>query len=190
MRTESPGLIRPQDCTLAFGVPTSLAELDRDISNPGGRDFVAKICKAAKVQDKIREYRLAVLDYIDTLLPAIEGTGAKVERGVTLHGLPDIFRDRSRKVITLFSHWDVRGFVEFADGLAPPAAIVEQVPVEYAGVLDLCVCHPIALAKELRLERPNIAFYKIYRSKRHGRFMALVLSGFVQKSGRAGATGI
>lgn len=53
---------------------------------------------------------------------------------------------------------DVR--VEFRDGLAPTETIIEQVPVDYAGIVDLCVCHPTELAKKLRLERPNVSFIR------------------------------
>ena len=69
----------------------------------------------------------------------------------------------SKRVVILFSHW-IDDSVEFDDGLHGLDAIVSQVPVEFDGVVDLCVCHPCALVMRLRRERPE-CLVKRTRSK-------------------------
>jgi hypothetical protein len=57
-------------------------------------------------------------------------------------------------VVLLFSHWHDDA-VEFSEGLEPIATIISSIPPTYSGILDLCVCHPLSLVKELRIQRPK-----------------------------------
>jgi hypothetical protein len=56
-------------------------------------------------------------------------------------------------VVVLFSHW-AGDKVEFFDGMAGVERIMAEIPPAYEGVLDLCVCHPIALVERLLASRP------------------------------------
>jgi hypothetical protein len=145
--------IKPQDCTLAFGIPTSIEEYRTQRMAPQGHDFLFLVARNES------DYRWAVLDDIERLVPAIEQTGARVERATTLEGFAALLRDPSRLVVTLFSHWN-NDSVEFADGMASIPRIIEVVSPDYSGILDLCVCHPIDLVTGLRLERPRLAAIK------------------------------
>jgi hypothetical protein len=56
--------------------------------------------------------------------------------------------------VVLFSHW-YEDAVEFSDAFEPISAIVTAISPAYSGILDLCVCHPVSLVKELRIHRPD-----------------------------------
>jgi hypothetical protein len=55
-------------------------------------------------------------------------------------------------VVLLFSHWHDDA-VEFSGGLESTRAIISAMSPTYSGILDLCVCHPASLVKELRIHR-------------------------------------
>jgi hypothetical protein len=57
-------------------------------------------------------------------------------------------------VVVLFSHWHDDS-VEFSGGLESTGAIISAMPPTYSGILDLCVCHPVPLVKDLRMHRPD-----------------------------------
>ena len=58
-------------------------------------------------------------------------------------------------MVILFSHWTSGDEVEFINGMATVEDIIAAVPVEFQGVVDLCVCHPAKLATALQRERPR-----------------------------------
>ena len=56
----------------------------------------------------------------------------------------------------LFAHWrDVDERIELADGLVSPEAIVQVVPSDFKGIMDLCVCHPRALVFGIKQKCPD-----------------------------------
>jgi len=57
-------------------------------------------------------------------------------------------------VVLLFSHW-YDGEIEFNGGFKSIGAVVTAISPAYSGILDLCVCHPWPLVKELSIHRPN-----------------------------------
>src|SRR5262249_45343759 len=74
-------------------------------------------------------------------------------------GLGALFRS-SFDVIILFSHWKGDA-VELFDSFADPRAFLEQVPDEFSGLLDLCICHPDKLAETLNRHRQNCLVKRI-----------------------------
>jgi hypothetical protein len=66
-------------------------------------------------------------------------------------------------VVVLFSHWHDNA-VEFSNGLEPTGAILSVISPTYTGILDLCVCHPKSLVRELRSHRPD-CLVKYLRTK-------------------------
>jgi hypothetical protein len=146
-------VIKPADCTLAFGIPTSLQEYRRYRLAREDHDFISRF------GNQERDFELAVLEYMERIIPAIEQTGARVERAITLKRFGALLCDPSRLVLTVFSHWN-EDSVEFADGMAPISRIVKEVPLEYSGIVDLCVCNPNDLVMKLRQQRPRIALIR------------------------------
>jgi hypothetical protein len=80
--------------------------------------------------------------------------GVTMAVDASVDSFADLFT-RGFDVVILFSHWD-KGAVEFSDGLSPVPAIVQRIPAAYAGLLDLCVCHPLDLVSRLHSERPAL----------------------------------
>ena len=80
--------------------------------------------------------------------------GARIVPDLTLSEFGDVFARPEVHAVILFSHWQGDA-IEFKDGFADINSIIEHVPIEYAGILDLCVCHPNSLISELRQTRPH-----------------------------------
>lgn len=135
-------IIKPGDCVIGFGIPTSLKGFRRAQANPANKDFVVNCCP------DVRDYQREVIGYTDRLLPVMTALGATVVRDLTLSDFREFFR-RGAPVIILFAHWNADS-IEFDDGLAGVGEVVEAVPPSFDGVIDLCVCHPRELALELR----------------------------------------
>jgi len=147
--------LKPSSCTLGFGIPTSLREYDRQKKaheshgeDHENHDFIFSV---------ERNHYPAVFRF-DRFLPEIAATGARIEPVLTLEKFGALLGEQV-SVLTLFAHQkDDR--VEFADGLATIPQIVEAVPRDYVGILDLCVCQSPELARRLRYERSNIALIR------------------------------
>jgi len=120
---------------------------------PDRYDFMLGIAGGKK------EYRVAVLNDLERIVPAIAQTGTRIEPAVSLERFGSVLRDPSRSVVTVFSHWKGDS-VQFADGLATVSQFIGMVPLDFRGILDLCVCHPEGLAPRLRAERPQIGLIK------------------------------
>jgi hypothetical protein len=133
------------DCAIAFGIPTSREQ------------FISAV--RARTSDLIyslrggwQEYRYAFLDAFEATAAPFHKVGITVIPNAALEHFAELFG--THRAIVLFSHWN-RETVEFADGMRRVEDIVEQIPKEFTGVLDLCVCHPVTLVKTLRAERPE-----------------------------------
>ena len=96
-------------------------------------------------------YRRHVLRPFNELAAEIEPMGVKIVREATLSDLGHACRPET-KVVSLLAHWsDAK--VEFSDGLRTIDEIVGVVPIDYRGIVDLCVCHPEDLTLRLKTER-------------------------------------
>src|SRR5205823_4435783 len=65
----------------------------------------------------------------------------------------DIVR-RQWPVTILCSHWREQ-HIEFADGMHHADEILTQVPRDFSAILDLTICHPTSMARELQATRPE-----------------------------------
>lgn len=129
---------------IAFGIPTTREEFFRSFSPP--------------VSDYTRrwlggwgQYRAQFVADLETVAPDLEGAGVALVRGLRLPDLAGLFTKYS--VVVLFSHWTADG-VEFFDGTGSAEQILHEIPSQYDGVVDLCVCHPLALVEKLLAQRP------------------------------------
>lgn len=134
--------MKPSDCILAFGIPVSETEF-WDAKDDEGRDFVTNCCPVWQV------YNLDIISHFEELAPHFQRLGVRIIRALRLTDLRDLFIDNSDKTIILFSHWKDDS-MEFFDGMASSDAVVREVPSDFTGIIDLCVCHPMNLAVKLR----------------------------------------
>jgi len=74
--------------------------------------------------------------------------GVQVVLPATFQAFSEAFKP-CREVVVLVAHWG-DSCVEFSDGTVPYHRVAEAIPPGWRGILDLCVCHPDGLAKELK----------------------------------------
>jgi hypothetical protein len=142
--TEVQQAVLPNNCVLAFGLPTTEEDFEASIRDQN-RDY-AKHYLAGWEQYR-RNYACHVIAFTQRFL----ALGVQVISDLRGSDLPALF-DRG-SVVTLFTHWTATG-IEFFDGTLPLSKVVEAVPCAFAGVLDLCVCHPDELVALLLRDRP------------------------------------
>lgn len=136
----------PGNCILAFGIPTSEQVYLSNHNDVEGR--------FAKAFDSWPKYRDQVIQPYESVAPRTSRMGVRVVQDVTLEKFGELFSEREVHAVILFSHWSDDA-VEFHDGLMDCDLVIERVPFEYRGIIDLCVCHPAKLVKRLRKMRPN-----------------------------------
>jgi len=141
-------VVKPRDCVVALGIPTTREAFFHALRTPQGRDFIPNRCP------DWQDYYFQIASYTDRLVPLLEQLGAEVVRDVPLKGFGELLRREQHSVVILFSHWHGEA-VEFADGLAPVSAIIREVPNSFRGIIDLCVCHPDSLALQLGDKWPH-----------------------------------
>lgn len=136
-----------ETCVFALGVPTTKAGFhacakQKPGSIAAGGEFGWKNYENQVVQPLARMEKTYNRFHVD------------VKRDLTLNEFGDLFDESRYSVVVLFTHWG-RDVVEFADGMASIADTAERVPEDFAGILDLCVCHPTALVDRLQKRCPN-----------------------------------
>jgi hypothetical protein len=137
---------RPRDCTFAVGIPSSEAVYRHRLQAPG-ESF-------AKRYGLYDQYEHQVVRPLQALADRATRLGVRLVHDLTLDGFGSLCGDAGAHVVILFSHWDQTS-VELHDGFASTQAVIDSVPPEGAGVIDLCVCHPCRLVSRLRHERPG-----------------------------------
>lgn len=138
-------IIRPEDCALGFGIPTTEDAFLKARRDPR-REFARKFCA-------LGQYRAKILRPVELNRPRLIALGAHVVEGMTSDAFGSLF-GAGFNVVILFSHWKANG-VELADGLIAIPELVDRVPADFVGVVDLCVCHPEKFTTALRAERPR-----------------------------------
>jgi hypothetical protein len=129
---------------IAFGIPTTRDEFFHSLSAPES-DY------AKRWLGGWGQYRAQFVADLDTVAPDLERVGVALVRGLRVEQLSTLFFNH--RVVVLFSHW-TGDKVEFFDGMAGAERIVPEIPPDYQGVFDLCVCHPNALVERLLALRP------------------------------------
>ncbi len=145
---------RPEDCVLGFGIPTSAA---------GFWGSWRRACPDSFVQSfpgRYSQYNRDVIVPFGRLEPRFRRLGVRVVPDLSLERFATLFRDSRTHAVILMSHWGPH-FVEFRDGPADCDELIAAVPESFAGVIDLCVCHPQELVPRLRACRPKCLLHYI-----------------------------
>jgi len=151
---KSTGKLR--QCILGFGIPTSKAAFFTD-QERDDKDY------ARNFSGVWHRYYHTVIRAVQRVEPYLLSSGVRVIHDLGLKDFGNLLRYQEVRVLILFSHWrkykggqDIEDEVEFSDGLASISKVIEEIPRNYAGIIDLCVCHPAQLADRLRRERPMV----------------------------------
>ncbi len=146
-------IIRPQDCAIAFGIPTCQhVFVDQRDNMKREHDYV----RYSKYPE-YTEYYSGFVRFLDELEPGLQDIGVRLAYDVTPWDLTELFQQY--RVVILFSHWTDAdpefplGAVELGEGLVDIDTIVEAVPQDYDGFLDLCTCSPPNLIDALLYAR-------------------------------------
>ncbi|MGC2237741.1 MAG: hypothetical protein WA584_16375 [Pyrinomonadaceae bacterium] len=150
--------LKPSDCVLVCGIP--ICEEDFWDAKDDGleRDFAINCCP---VWDK---YYVEAICYLEKIEPYLKKLGVRIIHRLKLSDFRNLFDDNLNKVIILFSHWKDDS-VEFFDGMATSDAVVNEVPENFEGIIDLCVCHPTNLVIKLRNHLPPSSLIRFIDKK-------------------------
>jgi hypothetical protein len=146
-------ITRPENCVLGFGIPTTPeAFLESHRYGPAG--CFAQSFSTPNGNADVNAYQMEVIVPCQRLGTEIRRLGALVVPDLTLAGYNRLFHDPKTHAAIVFSHWG-GDYIELQDGPASAGAIIAAIPQSFAGVVDLCVCHPEALISPLRASRPQ-----------------------------------
>jgi hypothetical protein len=138
--------VLPAHCTVVIGLPCTQRGFDRSVrasdqayarQYPGGWD----------------QYWVQWLAPMNHFARAAHSLGVNLVQEASLATLEASFLRPDLAVLVLVSHWSADA-VEMGDGFASVRDLVDMVPDRFAGVLDLCICHPDGLAAALVREKP------------------------------------
>lgn len=138
-------IIKPSNCVLGFGIPTSKNDFFRDQSD-SNKDF------AKMFNGMWGKYYHQFIKDLERVEPLLKETGLNVKHNLKLSDYQSLFEGND--VVILFSHWK-NDRIEFSDGLINIEDIIQAIPDEFTGIIDLCVCHPNKLAMKIRENKPN-----------------------------------
>lgn len=139
-------IVKPPNCAFVFGIPTS-QEGFRMAEQSKNADF------AKQFVGGWTQYYLQFVRDLESVEPLLRKWGVVVVRDATIGDFARLLV-QSFDVVILFSHWD-EDAIEFREGSAGTKALLAAIPLTFAGILDLCVCHPMSLVRELRSHRPG-----------------------------------
>jgi hypothetical protein len=139
-------VIKPSDCVIVMGIPNTRVGVRRaqertDASFANG--FVGGW----------PQYYAQFVRDLEAVEFPLRKLGVTILHEASLGDFADALT-QNFDVVLLFSHW-YDDAVEFSEGLETIATIISSIPPTYSGILDLCVCHPLSLVKELRIHRPK-----------------------------------
>lgn len=138
--------VTPGRCTLLFGIPTDQAAFNADLANDRGKDFVRR-------NPEWERYWKQVARPAQQLSRHAQSLGAHVVSNACFSDYAEALR-APNDVVILISHW--RGeTVELYDGMHAVDALVNSIPDNFDGLLDLCVCTPSRLALSVRGRRAS-----------------------------------
>lgn len=138
-------------CKVALCIPADRGELDAYIAEPKGRDFLASQAIT------VRQYEREIIGPLTRARERWQHMGVEVFSGVTLATLPKLFAAPVPEMIAIVSHWQTGepSRIEFFDGMATIDEVAEQIPEDFAGIIDLNVCQSLDLALAIRSKAPD-----------------------------------
>lgn len=151
--SDTATVVGPRDCAIAFGIPTCQKGFE------GRRQYGTSDYILPPRFSGWPEYEWRFVRFLTELEPGLLEVGVTVARDVTSRDFADLFN--RHRVVVLFSHWIDEdphfplGAVELHEGPVDVDTIVDAIPQDYDGFLDLCVCHPKNLAGALGHARPR-----------------------------------
>lgn len=138
-------------CKIVIGLPSTPDELADYVANPCGRDLLAS------QRLTVQQYERQVMAPLARLAPVWRGYGARIYPGATLGMLGAAVREGPTASLFLVSHWRDAPLpaIELFDGMADIDEVAGMFPAAFDGVVDLCICQSIELAKRIKSRCPE-----------------------------------
>jgi len=157
----------PGDCVLALAIPLTRERFLADLKQPEIKDFVFQFRKVRGLERADPEFCWQVYETEEAALVAavcdeVEHHGVKIANDVSLADLTKLLAQFS--IVTLVAHSrfvdsetaDLKNpLIEFSDGLVTTPELVQAIPIDFSGLLDLTVCNSVIPAAAIRESRPN-----------------------------------
>lgn len=141
-------VVKPPDCAIAFGIPVSMEDFQRNCGRGFARQFFNQ---RRRIERFLDDYKLTSA--------VMECCKASVITNLTFEKFGDLFN--RHQVVILFSHAESNS-VEFYEGLVDINKIVDQIPESFDGILDITTCFSRELSRALKRSRPQCsAFYAV-----------------------------
>jgi hypothetical protein len=142
----SQRIVKPSDCVVVLGIPNTRdgfrrAQEQKDAS------FVNRFLGGWP------QYYAQFVRDLEAVEPFLYRLGVTILHDASLGEFAGVLT-QPFEVVVLFSHWH-EDAVEFSGRLEPTSTILAAISPTYSGILDLCVCHPEPLVRELRIHRPD-----------------------------------
>lgn len=145
-------IIKPENCVLAFGIPTTESDFVENLKsfNKGFSQFF----KDQYGERALKEYIRQILDDLRTIEPILTELGLQIIHKLSLKTFGELFQQSKYDVIILFSHWEY-DLIEFSGDLVGKSAVLDQIPTTFSGIIDFCICTSKSMGIDMRIERPN-----------------------------------
>jgi len=145
-------IIKPYNCTIAFGIPISCDEWcdERKNSIKGDRFAKSRFTKKFFIPNQYKQQ--VVEPYNKTIGLVPKELELKVITGLTLDKYTQAISSEQRMVFILFSHWDGEN-IEFFDEFYNSEKLAQQIPNKK--IIDICACRPENLAQAIKKTRSD-----------------------------------
>lgn len=152
----------PSDCVLALAIPLTREGFLADLKQPEIKDFVFQFCKLRGLERADPDFCWQVYEseeaaFVSAVCDEVVRHGIKVANDVSRGDLTKLFAQFS--VVTLVAHSrfaeSEAADIEFSDGLVTTPELVQSIPIDFSGLLDLTVCNSVIPAAVIRENRPN-----------------------------------
>lgn len=145
MQPVSKRIIKPKDCVIGIGLPLTQKGFFEDQKNLN-KDFVRNCCSTWT------KYNHEIVNETNRVFPVLTDWGLKIKYELVSSEIRQLFDNKL--VVIIFSHWK-EDCIELYDGLIKIKDLVDQIPTNWNGIIDLCICHPKALVDLIDKERPK-----------------------------------
>ena len=136
--------IRPSDCAIAFGIPTTEAAFWDALDDHSNREFVPAVCRGIWTR-----YANDVVRHLDIVLPDLANRGVTVCRDLTPKVFSNLLENPRFRAVILFAHCRPDA-IEFSDSLKAIAEVLELIPPDFDRILDLCGCESKELLRRVK----------------------------------------
>lgn len=147
-------IIKPHNCIMCFGIPTSKEGYEEKLHR--FEYGYSHLFEKKYGRDAFHEYKKQFLNDLVKFTPVLNDLGLRIMYETDIDTFSELFESKRYDVVILFSHSNhKRAEIEFHDGFADSAVMVEKIPITFSGIIDLSVCGLLSVVREIRNKRIN-----------------------------------